>query len=105
MPHVITISTEQRTFQAYDVATHGDLRAVSAKSCAARKLVRMMIEAGAEDGPVEARGLDGRLRYTVRSLHAFAKYALTENPRPRLIRWTPYPNAAKAQTAELQDAD
>lgn len=90
----ISSQTQKSPSQVYDVAQCGDLTAKSLKSCAARKLARAMIDAGAEDGPIEARGTDGRLRYTVKSLAAFAKFTITENPRIKVIRYTEHPHAA-----------
>jgi hypothetical protein len=86
--HTIIISTERLHWsRVYDVATCGAYRAMSLKSCAARKLARDMVAAGEPDGPIEARGIDGKLRYTVSSLHAFAKFTLVENPRLRVVPW------------------
>lgn len=93
MTHVIVISTDRKT--AADVAECGGLRATSSRFCAARKLARLMVENGAENGPVEARGADGELRYTVKSLHAFAKFTLTENPSIHKIGWVANPLFAK----------
>lgn len=86
LTHVFTISTNQSSpFQVYDVARCGDVVAKSLKSCAARKLARLLIAIGTEDGPIEARGEDGKPRYTVKSLYAFARKTLVENPRLRSI--------------------
>ena len=78
----IVISTDSA---GRDIATHGPYTAKSTRSCAARKLARILVEAEFFDTPIEAIGTDGRLRYTVRSLHAFAKKTLVENPRPHLV--------------------
>jgi len=93
--HQFTISSQitARGTQVYDVAQCSDLVAKSLKSCAARKLARAMIQAGAEDAPIEARGPDGKLRYTVRSLAAFAKFTIQENPRINTVRWAEHPHA------------
>lgn len=85
--HTFTISTNHKH---HDVATSGDLIATSARGCAARKLARMLVEAEAPEGPIEARGTDGRLRYTVRSLYAFAQTDLTEDPL-RVRRYRAFP--------------
>jgi hypothetical protein len=90
---ILTTQTTPRGQQVYDVAQCGDLIAKSLKSCAARKLARDLIANGAEDGPIEARGTDGKLRYTVRSLAAFAKFTTQENPRIKVVRWTEHPHA------------
>lgn len=82
---IITISIEPHT--GADLATGGGLTARSLKSCAARKLARALVEAGAPDSPLEARGLDGRLRYTAPSLYAFSRKTLAENPRLRVVPW------------------
>lgn len=52
-----------------------------------------MVAAGEPDGGIEAYGRDGGLRYTVQSLHAFARRSLTENPRLTLIRHQDMPVA------------
>ena len=77
--HTFIIS-ETEGLRAGDTATCEDLTARSTRSCAARALARKMVAAGIPDGPIEARGKDGRLRYTVRSPHAFAKFTLSESP-------------------------
>jgi hypothetical protein len=46
-----------------------------------------MVENGAVDGPIEARGEDEMLRYTVRSLVAFGKRTIAENPKLRTIKF------------------
>ena len=69
------------------VARCGDV-AQSSRGCAARDLARKLVFAGAEDGPVEAMRGD-----RVRSLHAFARTALVENPRLRVV---PYRDVAAA---------
>ena len=84
-PYVFIITTDPRN--GADLASCDGLSARSARGCAARALARMLIEAGREDGPVEARGADGRLRYTVRSVAAFARTALIENPGIRVVPW------------------
>jgi len=88
-PHMLTfiISSEPKT--AADVATCGDVTARSSRSCAARKLARMLIDGGTPDQPIEARGVDGKLRYTVRSLVAFSKFTVRENPALGLMPWVP----------------
>ena len=65
------------------VARCGDVVAQSS-----RDLARKLVFAGAEDGPVEAMRGD-----RVRSLHAFARTALVENPRLRVV---PYRDVAAA---------
>jgi hypothetical protein len=90
MTYRFTISTDPTT--ASDVVECNGLRATSAKSCAARKLARALIAAGAEDGPVQAFGQDDKLRYTVQSLWAFAAKTLTED-HLRLAWHAQHPNA------------
>lgn len=85
--HRITISTLATSNSRADLASCGEFTARSARSCAARALARLMVSAGVEDGPVEARGTDGALRYTMKSLHNFAKFTISENPRPHTVRW------------------
>jgi len=87
--HTVIVSSRStvQPYRVYDVAQCGDLVAQSLKSCAARDLARLLVAAGVEDGPIEARGTDGRLRYTVRSLYAFAKGTLRENPRLHIAKF------------------
>lgn len=85
--HTFTISTDAKH---RDCAASGDLIATSSRGCAARALSRMLVEAEAPEGPIEARGTDGRLRYTVRSLYAFAQTDLTEDPL-RVRRYRAFP--------------
>jgi hypothetical protein len=49
----------------------------------------MLIDGGTPDQPIEARGVDGKLRYTVRSLVAFSKFTVRENPALGLMPWVP----------------
>lgn len=90
--HRFTIGTERNS--GTDTAECGPYVARSLRSCAARKLARVMVEAGEPDGPIEARGTDGKLRYRVNSLHGFAKRTLVENPALRLIPYQEHPFAA-----------
>jgi hypothetical protein len=62
-------------------------RAVS-RNGASMKLARMLVEAGAPDVPVEARGPDGHLRFTSPSLHRLARLTVHESDQdgPALIR-------------------
>lgn len=86
--HTFTVDTMTRSATSVvDRATCGDYVTTSSRSCAARRLARMMVTAGEPDGTIEARGADGRLRYTVRSLVEFARWTLTESPKPSLTRW------------------
>jgi hypothetical protein len=78
------VSSESRT--ARDMAewsdsARGRVITTSARSCAARKLARLLVENAEPDGPVEAVGPAGDVRYTVGSLYAFAKGTIVENPR------------------------
>ena len=85
--YVITVGTHPKTYS--DMASHGPLVATSARSCAARKLARLMNECGIPDGPIEARDADGKVRYRVKSLHRFAGRSLTENPALHTIKYEP----------------
>lgn len=85
--HTITVGTDPKTFA--DVASCGEYTARSARGCAARNLARTMMDAGEADGPIEARGPDGAVRYRVRSLFAFAGRTLVEGPRLHTVRWRP----------------
>ena len=89
----ITISTEPNT--GADLANGAGLTARALKACGARKLARMLVEAGIPDMPLEARGPDGKLRYTVRSLHAFARKTLAENPRLHTVAWREFQEKAE----------
>lgn len=93
-------SATTATRQVYDVATCGDLHARSLRSCAARKLARQMIEAGYPDGPIEVYGQTGVCRYTVRSLYAFARVTLSEDPSIHKSRWTPHPYSVAGHAAQ-----
>lgn len=102
--HVFTIATESPHWsRVYDVATCGPYRAISLKSCAARKLARVMMAAGEPDGPIEARGPDGKLRYTVRALHAFGKTTIGENPAIHTKRHVPDTRFAISGRSEALD--
>lgn len=74
----ITIGTNPKT--GADLASWEGFTARSSGGCAARTLARMLMDADIQDQPLEARGRDGKLRYTVRRLHAFAGTRLVENP-------------------------
>jgi hypothetical protein len=78
MAYQFIISTDPKT--GADLASCDGFHAKSSRSCAARVLARMLMDAEWADGPTEARGTDGRLRYTVKRLHAFAMTRLVENP-------------------------
>jgi hypothetical protein len=86
--HTFVLSTEPKT--AADLARSGTYSARSSRASATHALARVMVSAGEADGPVSAYGEDGRLRFTVRSLHALAKFTVAENPGVRRTRWTPY---------------
>lgn len=86
--HTITIGTDPKT--GADLAWCGTLAARSARSCAARNLARMLVDAGEADGPVTAIGADGAVRYHVPSLFAFAKRTLMEAPRLHTRPWQPF---------------
>lgn len=58
-----------------------------------RGLARKLVNAGAEDGPIEV-GRPGRVDYRVISLHAFAAGALEEGDQGIRIRtYRPHPDA------------
>lgn len=59
---------------------------------ALRRLCRKMVAAGLI-GPAEVRGLDGRLRLTIRSTEGAARYSLqeTDNGGFRLLLHRPHP--------------
>lgn len=54
--------------------------------------LRDLIEAGAPDQPVTVR-YDGTPCLEIRSLHRAALLAVTENPSPRHVDYTPHPRA------------
>ena len=97
MVHKFTIGTERKT--ARDVAECGPYRETSSRSCAARKLARVLVEVGEADGPVLAYGPDGALRYRANSLYAFARFTLAENPRSHLTRHQAIPQGTFSRTA------
>ena len=100
MPYQFIISTDPKT--AADVASCDGFTARSSRSCAARVLARMLVDAEYADGPIEARGTDGRLRYTARRLHAFAAKVLAENPR---LHTTPYREIDRSRFAQASADD
>jgi hypothetical protein len=85
--HTFILSTEPKT--AADLARCGTYSVRSSRASATHVLARVMVAAGEVDGPVSAYGEDGRLRFTVRSLHALAKFTITENPGVRRAKWVP----------------
>jgi hypothetical protein len=89
---IMELSSESKT--GADIATDlsSGLVARSARSCAARKLARMLVAQGIDDQPVQARR-NGVSCYTVKSLAAFAKTSVTEQPRLHVIPWAPHPHA------------
>jgi hypothetical protein len=100
MSYRFEIATEPKT--GADLASSGEHHARSLKSCAARKLARVIIGAGMPDGPIEAwRG--GVPCYTVRSLAGYARTTLTENPRLRVIRYTENPHATREPSRVLEE--
>ena len=100
MSYRFEIATEPKT--GADLASSGEHHARSLKSCAARKLARVIIGAGMPDGPIEAwRG--GVPCYTVRSLAGNARTTLTENPRLRVIRYTENPHATREPSRVLEE--
>ncbi len=88
MTYRFVISSDPKT--GADVARCGEHTARSSRASAAHDLARAIIGAGLPDAPIEARGEDGRLRYTVRSLAAFARWTITETPKLRRMRWTAF---------------
>jgi hypothetical protein len=101
MSYRFEIATEPRT--GADLAACGEYSARSLKSCAARKLARVLIAAGVPDGPIEAwRGV---VRcYTARSLAALSRTTLTENPRIRAIPYRENPHATRGPARETEEA-
>lgn len=95
----IFISTDPTT--GADIAGCGIHVARSAKSCAARKLARALVGSGMPDQKLEARGLyDQKLRYTIRSLHAFArKFVAETSGAPTLAWWQEHPRQQTAYGA------
>jgi len=59
----------------------------------ARKIVALD---AVEDGPIHVHGLDGKLRYVVRSVYAHANRTITETDKAsiRFTRWAPDPRFA-----------
>lgn len=76
---------------------HGREFAATSRNGATMRLARQLVEAGAPDGPVEARGADGRLRFTSPSLHGLARWTIEEGDRGiRQRRWKPSPMGGEA---------
>jgi hypothetical protein len=100
MAYQFIISTDPKT--GADLASCDGFHAKSSRSCAARVLARMLMDAEWADGPIEARRTDGRLRYTVKRLHAFAARALVENPA---LHTTPYREIDRSRFAPALASD
>jgi hypothetical protein len=82
--------------------TCGEHKARSLKSCAARKLARVLIAAGMPDGPIEAwRGTVPC--YTARSLAAYARTTLEQDPRFRVIPHRENPYATREPSRVLEE--
>ena len=99
MSYRFEIATEPKT--GADLASCGEYSARSLKSCAARKLARVLIDAGMPDGPIEAwRGV---VRcYTARSLAALSRTTLEQDPRLRVIPYRENPHATRGPTRETE---
>jgi hypothetical protein len=94
------IATEPKT--GADLASCGEHHARSLKSCAARKLARVLIDAGMPDGPIEA--WRGPVRcYTALSLAALSRTTIQENPRLRVRRYTENPHATREPSRVLEE--
>ena len=52
-------------------------------------LARQLVAAGMPDVPWQARGIDGRVRFTVRSLHRLAGLTVHDGDRLRICQWMP----------------
>ncbi len=52
-------------------------------------LARQLVAAGVPDGPWQARGIDGRERFTGRSLHRLAGLTVHDGDRLRICQWMP----------------
>ena len=98
MSYRFEIATEPKT--GADLASSGEHHARSLKSCAARKLARVIIGAGMPDGPIEAwRGTVPC--YTVRSLAAYARTTLEQDPRFRVIPHRENPYATRREPSRV----
>jgi len=86
--HVFVVSMDSKT--GADIAACGEFFARSARASASHNLARVMKDAGIADDEIEARGPDGKVRYRVKSLYAFAKYTVLSEPTIRRAVWKPY---------------
>lgn len=75
----------------------GETFTATSRNGATMKLARALLEAGAPDGPIEARGTDGKLRFTSPSLHRLGRWTIEESDRGiRQRRWKPSPMGGEA---------
>lgn len=74
----------------------------TSRTGATLKLARALVEAGAPDSPVEARGTDGRLRFTAPSLHRLARWTISDRDRGGLYLER-YRNPAEFVRGQAQD--
>lgn len=71
----------------------GQSHEVRSRNGAAMGLARALRDAGAPDGPIEAYGQPGDLRWSHASLHELARWTLVETDRgiTRAL-WRPFPD-------------
>ena len=68
-------------------------------------LCRMLVKAGVPDQALEMRKPNGSLRFTVDSIHEWAKWTWKESPHgPTMQRWKPFPAAPSDQGRALRQA-
>lgn len=102
---MISITISQRT-DGTDVAEtslNGETVSVASRHGAAMALARRLVAAGVADGPVEASGRDGALRWTSPSLHRLAEWALGDTERG-IVRRRFVPNTRFPDSRDPQEA-
>jgi hypothetical protein len=72
------------------------------RSGASHALCRQLVEAGVPDGPMSVFGTDGKLHYTIRSIHEAAGHTYAESSTHSLQRVRYNPRPAFAATRESQ---
>lgn len=77
-PIVMTLREGKDGIDIAEAEFAGQRFTASSRNGVSMKLARRLVEAGAPDAPVEARGRDGRMRFTSPSLHCLAGWTISE---------------------------